>query len=116
MINAIKELEVFIRKETQIGSVSSITYNPGPGVNIFIDHENPELNTEGNFIVYNLPITATISDVKKNWEQVIKNCQIITKELKVSKKHIWRVNEIERVENESDYILRIRLSARVPIV
>ena len=110
----LKELQVFISKETGISNVSIINKKDGDGYRATIDHGS-ETVEDGKPIFASIPVTVTISDSIENYERVLKNAEILRKEIREKKAHIWNAKNLERVESETEYSIRVNLTIPVLI-
>lgn len=116
LVGEFRELETFVRKETRLNNVTVIT-PPAEmaGVSCHIDHGSSEDTLEGNaFRVQDFAVTLTFRANKDNWREVMKYCLICQGELAAQKGAKWLPGAIERVEDTSDYILRLLVSMKLP--
>lgn len=109
------ELETFIRKETRIPNVSVIAEPQDTnGVRCHIDHGSSDVEIGPSMTIQVFPVTVTLKDVKQNWRAVMANALIVHGEVKAQKPHKWQAGAIERIEDVSDYILRLNISIKLP--
>ena len=110
----LSELDVFIRKETRLPNVTVIANQPETtGVKCHIDHGSTEADTTGSFALQSFPVTIKLSCDKSQWSAVMKNAVIIQAEVLKQKKHKWQIGNIERVESDSEYILRLLVTIKL---
>jgi Tfp pilus assembly protein PilX len=111
------ELETFIRKETRISNVSSVSQvADSPGISCHIDHGNIVSDGTGKLNIMDFQVYITLKDVASNWKQVLKSALIIQENIGELKDFKWQTGDIERVESVSEYIIKLSLSIKVPYV
>ena len=115
ILEELKELSVFIQRETNLKNVS-IVHSPldAEGERVVVDHGSTE-HQEGIPMISNVPVTVTLSDAKENWQKILQAAETIQYELRQNKAHKWLAGDIERVEDESRYVLRLSLTVPIRI-
>lgn len=111
----LEELSIFVRKETDIPTVNLIKWNEIQGLNAFIDHGSAEYENDGTILVNKVPVSITISDSIANWQRTLRYVEIIQREMRDKKQHKWNCQTYERVDDESNYVLKLNIQILLPI-